>query len=380
MVPTPRDALPRQTAGPLFSQPPDLAGSAESKHTVELAVSRLGSIGGVAAFHSSVLIDGEEFCFSGTAGITVGRSTASHEPLGTRPRVVNVGSTLRTGGELLAVLAPHFEPGTYDLLRKNCNTFSDCALYFLIQRRLHSRYVKLERLGSMLPAVVQLVSGGLYERNPLADDFCTEKLISSIRPASERVGIGNSDAEVTVATCTLWGGGSTGTMRGWSEALHFMCQAPPPRHQACFPSCLHSVASQREEVDAREGPRTDHVHQEEPMAAATKSPVGHEASLAERLETVQVFVPHGITVTSQPMRRTDNYSTISDEQLAQWLQAEEQLCAESNLDRTWQANELCVDGSFERTPQAWEEKSWHVDEVEHQSRPRWVGSMRARPL
>jgi len=267
----------------------------------------------------------------------------------------------------LAVLEPHFEAGTYDLLRKNCNTFSDCALYFLIQRRLHSRYVKLERLGSMLPAVVQLVSGGIYERNPLADDFCTEKLIRSIKPESEFRGRSNTDPEVTVATCTLWGGGNTGSMHCWSEALHSMCQAPPPRHQACFPSCLHSVASHREEVDAREGPRAECTHR--------------EASLAERLEAVQVFVPHGVTVTSHPVRSTENASSVSDAQLAQWLQAEEQVCMDSSVDRsTWQANELCMEGSFERTPSAWEDKSWHADETEYQGRPRWVGSVRARPL
>jgi len=358
--------LPRDTLTQLPDLPPDALDLEKPKHTVELAVSRLGSIGGVAAFHSSVLIDGEEFCFSGTAGITVGRSTASHEPLGTRPRVVNVGSTLRSGGELLAVLEPHFAPGTYDLCRKNCNTFSDCALYFLIQRRLHSRYVKLERICSMLPAVVQLVSGGIYEPNPLADDFCTEKLISSFKPDSLSRGTSTTDPEVTVASWTLWGGGKTGTMRRcWSEALS-MCQAPPPHHQACFPSCLHSMASHGEEVDTREGPFVESTQQ--------------EASLAKRLETVQVFVPPRVTVTSHPLRPTDNTNTVLDEQLAQWLQAEEQACMDSGVDRTWQANEPCMEGSFERTLQAWEEKPWHVDETEYQGRPRCGGSAVARPL
>ena len=37
-------------------------------------------------------------------------------------------------------LREHFARNTYDLLRKNCNTFSDVALAFLLGRRLDPKY------------------------------------------------------------------------------------------------------------------------------------------------------------------------------------------------------------------------------------------------
>lgn len=36
--------------------------------------------------------------------------------------------------------------GTYDVFYKNCNTFTDAALYFLTKTRMPGRYNRLERL------------------------------------------------------------------------------------------------------------------------------------------------------------------------------------------------------------------------------------------
>merc|ERR1712032_117988 len=43
-------------------------------------------------------------------------------------------------------MRPHFKPGSYDVLKKNCNTCSDCALGYLLGRRLDAEFSSLERL------------------------------------------------------------------------------------------------------------------------------------------------------------------------------------------------------------------------------------------
>ncbi|CAE8589882.1 unnamed protein product, partial [Polarella glacialis] len=92
---------------------------------VELAVSALAGLRGAAGYHTSVLLSGEEFYFT-PFGICCSSKLSSHESSGVKR--VFVGSSRLTGKELLGGLSDHFRPGTYDLLRKNCNTFSDCAL------------------------------------------------------------------------------------------------------------------------------------------------------------------------------------------------------------------------------------------------------------
>mmetsp|Transcript_93997 Transcript_93997/g.303593 ORF Transcript_93997/g.303593 Transcript_93997/m.303593 type:complete len:393 (-) Transcript_93997:192-1370(-) len=162
---------------------------------VELAVSPLGGVPGATAYHSSVLVDGEEFSFS-NLGITSARGAASHAATGCAPRIQSLGSCVRQGRhigrQLVAVLAPHFQQGTYDLLRKNCNTFTDCALFFLLRQRLAADYKVLERFGASMPALVGVVSGGCYSPNPRVAGFDLEGIIRSLdtdrdRRAAERL-------------------------------------------------------------------------------------------------------------------------------------------------------------------------------------------------
>ncbi|CAE8718615.1 unnamed protein product, partial [Polarella glacialis] len=91
---------------------------------------------------------------------------------------VFVGSSRLTGKELLGGLSDHFRPGTYDLLRKNCNTFSDCALYLLCGRRLDSSFRSLDQLGQNVDDVakglVQKLTLGAYSQNEKADGFDLE--------------------------------------------------------------------------------------------------------------------------------------------------------------------------------------------------------------
>ncbi|CAE7677233.1 spin [Symbiodinium pilosum] len=48
------------------------------------------------------------------------------------PQVVYMGLTRISGDDLREQLGRFFKRGSYDLLRKNCNSFTDCALFFLL--------------------------------------------------------------------------------------------------------------------------------------------------------------------------------------------------------------------------------------------------------
>merc|ERR1711920_447246 len=79
----------------------------------------------------------------------------------------------------MRALAAHFKAGTYDILRKNCNSFTDCALYYCIGRRLDEQYRALEKLGADADRVglVRLLSLGDYVPNPNADDFDVDYVV-----------------------------------------------------------------------------------------------------------------------------------------------------------------------------------------------------------
>eukprot|EP00438_Fugacium_kawagutii_P009974 Skav234393 [mRNA] locus=scaffold873:88472:97580:- [translate_table: standard] len=112
---------------------------------VELAASLLFTIPGLAsAYHTSVVVNGEEFFFS-DSGIFSNTSLTSHQSQPSEK--FQLGFSKYTGQQLLRVLQEHFRPGTYDLIRKNCNSFSDCAVYFLLGKRLPSKYSALESIG-----------------------------------------------------------------------------------------------------------------------------------------------------------------------------------------------------------------------------------------
>lgn len=163
---------------------------------VQLAVTEIFCILGVPAYHSSVILDGLEYYFDadgitsappfwshggprnllddlGAAGVTTtGRCfsgcrmedcpapkcVAAPEHLKTQ--VFKVGKTSETGESLVDALAPFFEPGSYDVLHKNCNAFSDVALSFLTHRRLELQYTRMER---MLLAAEPLSTGILNQ-------------------------------------------------------------------------------------------------------------------------------------------------------------------------------------------------------------------------
>jgi hypothetical protein len=139
---------------------------------VQLAVSRLGGLPGAAAYHSSVLVGGQEYSFGAQYGIAGPFSgCSSHDCLNGDPTLYDLGFTSCTGHELQKMLSPYFERGTYDMLAKNCNTFSDCALFVLMRQRLDSQYSAVERLCNNYPTMVNYITGGKYKPNPRATNF-----------------------------------------------------------------------------------------------------------------------------------------------------------------------------------------------------------------
>jgi len=154
---------------------------------VQLAASELFNVPGLAtAYHTSVLVNGEEFFFS-DSGILWDRALTSHQ--GKPSELIDVGFSPYTGVQLLNALQPHFMPGSYDLIRKNCNSFSDVALHFLLRKRLDKKYSALERLGQRAsPDMLQRFTKGMYVPNHVANSFSPETVIQEVnkQPATNQ--------------------------------------------------------------------------------------------------------------------------------------------------------------------------------------------------
>jgi len=155
-----------------------------STNRVELAVSELFTLPGLAtAYHTSVVVNGEEFFFS-DSGILWDRALTSHQ--GKPSEIVDLGLSKRTGSQVLFVLQQHFMPGTYDLIRKNCNSFTDCALHFLLGKRLDRKYSSLERIGQRVSMdLLNRFTKGMYVPNKEAEGFSGEKVIGELSKLSE---------------------------------------------------------------------------------------------------------------------------------------------------------------------------------------------------
>lgn len=156
----------------------------QPQNKVQIAVSVLAGIPGATAYHSSILVNGEEFSFS-DAGISTTSDLGSHrnpQTPNSTPQVLDMGMSKYTGSQLTAALERHFLPGTYDMLKKNCNSFTDCALFYLMHKRLDRKYRSLEQIGASNPSLMQMVSNGQYKPNPKAENFDVEVLIKDVDP------------------------------------------------------------------------------------------------------------------------------------------------------------------------------------------------------
>ncbi|CAJ1368818.1 unnamed protein product [Effrenium voratum] len=139
---------------------------------------------GLGGFHTSILICGEDYYFC-PMGIRFSPKLVSH-PRPHEALRLRVGVSQATGTELLNFLADHFQSGSYDFLRKNCNSFTDCALYYLCGKRLDFRYRAMEKLGWIAESqtgFLGTISEGEYTANPAAEDFDLEELLEQIEDA-----------------------------------------------------------------------------------------------------------------------------------------------------------------------------------------------------
>lgn len=155
---------------------------------IELVCSALAGLRGAAGYHTSVLIDGEEYYFS-PAGIRVCPRLMSHGRLPSM-KVTFIGKSPLTGTDLLRGLSAYFQPGTYDLLKKNCNNFTDCALLLLTGERLLETFRAMEMFGLVIEQTVglmQTVSGGRYLPNEQAESYDHEAVIEDVSLFREAV-------------------------------------------------------------------------------------------------------------------------------------------------------------------------------------------------
>jgi hypothetical protein len=171
---------------------------------------------GVAAYHTSVLVGGREYYFD-NKGIATGPTLFSHtlgRPSALKTEVVRIGRSTHSGATMSQALSPFFSKGTYDIIHKNCNAFTDAALYFLTRTRLDRSYSRAERillameplsasvLNQMLKAASEATAAknaaqgvpptaGIrgYSVNPQARGFCVEDVVAALNDADDDEGV-----------------------------------------------------------------------------------------------------------------------------------------------------------------------------------------------
>mmetsp|Transcript_79826 Transcript_79826/g.252333 ORF Transcript_79826/g.252333 Transcript_79826/m.252333 type:complete len:305 (+) Transcript_79826:97-1011(+) len=172
----------------------------EDANDVQVAATVVLRIAGVVAYHTSIIVGDREYFFD-NRGIESAPPFWSHAvsssaaAAGLDVEVCNYGKSALTGAALLKGLAPFFEDGTYDVVLKNCNAFTDAALYLLTRKRLESRFTRMERaLAATTPISTGVINTVMrastssvgsnsrtrsqqrleYVSNPLAKDFSVE--------------------------------------------------------------------------------------------------------------------------------------------------------------------------------------------------------------
>merc|ERR1719461_806722 len=155
----------------------------KGRNKIELGASVLGGSGPFTAYHTSVIINDREYFFD-MGGVMSTSNMLSHQNKQQFQRI-EIGYTNKTASGMERTLRPFFEGGSYDLLRKNCNSFSDCALWYLCRERLPSSYNRMEKLGNS-EMFGSLMQSGEYKPNPKADDFDKEKVIDACKDVFEK--------------------------------------------------------------------------------------------------------------------------------------------------------------------------------------------------
>jgi hypothetical protein len=184
---------------------------------VELAATELFSVGIATAYHTSVLVNGEEFFFT-DSGIFTDRALNSHQQKPSER--IHIGFSDKTGSQLIRALQPYFKPGTYDFLRKNCKSFSDCALYYMSRRRLEWRFSALDRLGAANNELCTKATKGLYTPNPEASSFNVDEVLASLEKLEELKSEATEDDDGKTHSAPALSIGSQVTVVGLTNATH----------------------------------------------------------------------------------------------------------------------------------------------------------------
>mmetsp|Transcript_48261 Transcript_48261/g.149039 ORF Transcript_48261/g.149039 Transcript_48261/m.149039 type:complete len:218 (+) Transcript_48261:98-751(+) len=197
--------------------------SQQEPHEVHLAATEILRVAGMSGFHTSIIIDDREYFFD-CFGIMVAPPMWSHvagqtrASVGMNTEVISMGRSSCTGKSLVQALWPHFMKGSYDIICKNCNSFSDAALYFLTRNRLGCRYNRLERFVTATdPYSIRVINRLLrapaqegeppaefYVRNPEADGFDLEEVIASFDDSDSESSASDDSCESNSGhTCSL---------------------------------------------------------------------------------------------------------------------------------------------------------------------------------
>mmetsp|Transcript_28194 Transcript_28194/g.50895 ORF Transcript_28194/g.50895 Transcript_28194/m.50895 type:complete len:206 (+) Transcript_28194:26-643(+) len=136
------------------------------------------------AYHTSVVIGEVEYSFGGD-GVRATRPVMTHSALQKPTDVHDLGMTRIHPHSMLGFLPSFFEAGTYDLLCKNCNSFSDCVIYLLLGQRLEDRFKRLEKMARHGQKRFKLMSalkmiGMKYSANPKSQSFEVNHIIDLI--------------------------------------------------------------------------------------------------------------------------------------------------------------------------------------------------------
>jgi len=135
------------------------------------------------AWHTSISIGTTELSFCPT-GVVPARNWLSHKvlhPGREGPEVViEFGYSTTSAVEVVSAMQTFFKAGSYDLLRKNCNSFTNVSLFWLMGVRLDDKFTALDRAGASIESsipLVQIFTLGNYSPNPEALKFDLEEVL-----------------------------------------------------------------------------------------------------------------------------------------------------------------------------------------------------------
>jgi len=145
------------------------------ENRVQLAVSYATVAKGiVVGFHTAVCIDGDEISFNNFGIQTCPRS---RQKKGSK-KLFDLGFCTYSTNDVFQAFFHFFKPGSYDIIHKNCNSFTDCVLYFLLGLRLDPLYTTTERHLKDFPGVKlwEMVVDSLYDSNHFSVDNVIREL------------------------------------------------------------------------------------------------------------------------------------------------------------------------------------------------------------